>query len=80
MEIASRGVGNGVCRMEMMVGIALACFPAPSIVQLHPVILSVLNFASVLQSLREQITEVIIIGGIFEPKVANVRQVLVELL
>lgn len=52
--------------------------PPLSIVQFHPIILSILNFSQILQRLGEQITQVIVVGGIFEPQVAYVGKVLVE--
>lgn len=47
---------------------------------LHPVVLAILDVAGVLQGLGEELSEVIVVGGILETKVSDVRQVLVELL
>lgn len=54
--------------------------PALSIVQLHPVVFAILDFASALEGLREQFAQVVIIGGVLETQVADVAEVLVELL
>lgn len=50
------------------------------LVDLHPVVLAILDITSVLQGLGKKLSEVVVIGGIFETKVSDVRQVLVELL
>lgn len=55
-------------------------FPALTIVQLHPVVLAILHFSTIFQGLGEQVTKEVVIRGIFESKVANVAQVLVELI
>lgn len=55
-------------------------FPAFAVVQLHPIILSILNLARVLQSLGEQIPQIIIVRGLFEPQVPDIAQILIELL
>lgn len=55
-------------------------FPTPSIVQFHPVIFPVFNIASVFQGLCEEVSKVVIIGGVLEPKVPHVGEILVELL
>lgn len=47
---------------------------------LHPVVLAILHLAGVLQRLGEEVSEVIVVGGVLESKVSHVRQVLVELL
>jgi hypothetical protein len=54
--------------------------PALAIVQLHPVVLAVLNLASALERLGEELAEVVVVGGILETKVADVAKVLVEFL
>jgi hypothetical protein len=54
--------------------------PALAIVELHPVVLAILDLARALESLSKQVAEVVVIGGVLEAKVANIRQVLVELL
>jgi len=54
-------------------------FPAFAAVQLHPVVFSIFDLASVLQDLSEEITEIIVIGSVFETKVPDIREVLVEL-
>lgn len=54
--------------------------PTLAVVQLHPIVLAVLNLASALERLGEELTEVIVVGGVLKTKVANVAEVLVELL
>lgn len=54
--------------------------PAPSIVQLHPVVLAILNFAGGFERLGEEVTHVVIVGSVLESEVADVCEVLVELL
>lgn len=55
-------------------------FPAPSVVQLHPVIFSVFNIASVFQSLCEEVPKVVIVGGVLESKIPYVSEILVKFL
>jgi hypothetical protein len=50
------------------------------LVDLHPVVLAILDVTSVLQGLSKELTKVVVVGGIFETEVSDVRQVLVELL
>lgn len=54
--------------------------PSLSIVELHPVVLAILDFSSALQGLGEELAKVIIVGSVLEAQVANVAQILVELL
>ena len=54
--------------------------PALSIVQLHPVILAILDFASALKSLCEKFAQVVVVRGVLEAEVADVAKVFVELL
>lgn len=58
----------------------LHLLPALAVVELHPVVLAVLYLASALERLREQLTQVVVVGGVLEAQVANVAQVLVEFL
>lgn len=73
-----------VCALMVMVPMRrrmlLNGFPPFTIVQLHPIILSILNFTGVLQRLGEQISKVVVVGGIFEPEVSDVTQVLIDLI
>lgn len=54
--------------------------PALSIVQLHPIVLAVLNLASALKRLREEFAQVVVIRCVLKAEVTDVAQVLVELL
>lgn len=47
---------------------------------LHPVVLAILDVASVLQGLGEELSKVVVVGGVLETEVSDVCQVLVELL
>lgn len=60
--------------------VGLDSFPATSTVKLHPVVLAVFNLASVLQGLGEEIAEEVVVGGVLEAEVANIREVLVKFL
>lgn len=60
--------------------VLLQDFPAFAIVELHPVIFSILDFSSVFQSLSKEIAKVVVVGGVFEAEIANVREVFVEFL
>ena len=54
--------------------------PTLAIVELHPIILAILNFSCILQCLSKKISKIIIVGSVFESEVANVAKVLVEFL
>jgi len=55
-------------------------FPPFAIVQLHPVVFSVIHLAAVLQGLSKESTKEVIVGCILKAKVSHVAQVLVELI
>jgi hypothetical protein len=61
-------------------GVCLEDFPPLSVVQLHPVVLSVFNLAGALKCLSEQFAEVVVIRCVLKAKVPDVAKVLVELL
>lgn len=63
-----------------LAGVLLHGLPALAVVQLHPIVLAVLNLATVLQCLGEEVAQVVVVGCVLEAKVANVRKVLVEFL
>lgn len=50
------------------------------LVDLHPVVLAVLDVAGVLESLGKELAEVVVVGGVLEAEVADVGEVLGELL
>ena len=54
--------------------------PSSTIVEFHPIVLAIFNFASVLQSLSEEFSKIVIIGRVLKAKVPNVAQIFVELL
>lgn len=83
LEVDGHGrvlVGVGVVHRLHSRRVRLEHLPALSIVQLHPVILAVLDLSGALESLGEQLAEVVVVGGILETEVANIAQVLVKLL
>jgi hypothetical protein len=64
----------------MVVGRVLGdCLPSFTIVELHPIILSILNLSAVLQGLSEQVTKEVVVRSVLEAEIADVAQVLVEL-
>src|ERR1700729_2980673 len=54
--------------------------PALSIVELHPIVLAILYFASAFQCLGEQISKIIVIWRVLKSKISDIAQILVELL
>lgn len=60
--------------------VVLGSLPAFAVVELHPIIFSILNLAGALESLGEEVAKVVVIWSILKSKVANVAEVLVELL
>jgi hypothetical protein len=73
-------VSTGLLELVHGRGVCLEDFPSLSVVQLHPVVLSVLDLAGALKCLSEQLAKVVIIWCILEAKVPDVAKVLVELL
>lgn len=55
-------------------------FPALPIVQLHPVIFSILYLSGALESLCEQFAQIVVVGRVFEAEVTDIAEILVELL
>ncbi len=49
--------------------------PPLSVVQQHPVVYTVLDFASVLESLGEEVSEEIVVGSLLEAELADVVEV-----
>jgi hypothetical protein len=74
VQITSRGglVRQVACRTIRLV------VPSASVVELHPVVLPILHFTSILEGLRQKVPEIVVVGGVLEPKVANVAQIFVE--
>lgn len=54
--------------------------PPFAVVQLHPIIFSILDFSRVLQRLGEQVSQVIVIGSVLESQVADIGQIGVQLI
>jgi len=74
VDIASGRVGDVVVvgMQVCLTGVLLHSLPALAIVELHPVVLAVLNLAAVLECLSEQIAQVVVVGCVLEAKVADV--------
>jgi hypothetical protein len=65
----------------MLRWVALDRLPALSIVQLHPIVFAILHLArNVLECLGEKVTQMIVVGGVFETEVADISKVFVEFL
>lgn len=64
----------------MLRGVLLNGLPSFAVVELHPIVLTILDLSSVLQCLGEQIPKIVVIRGILEAKISDVAQVLVEFL
>lgn len=83
LEIDSHGrvwVDVGVMHGLNSGWVRLHRLPALAIVQLHPIVLAILNFSSALEGLGKELPEVVVVRGILEAQVTNVAEVLVELL
>lgn len=77
-----RRVGVDVAVVELLHGrgVRLHLLPALAVIELHPVVLAVLHLSGALQRLSEQLAQVVVVGGVLEAEVADVAEVLVELL
>ena len=71
MKFPGRCVGKGVV-VEMLLRRVRLVLPSSSIVELHPVILSIFDVASVLESLCQEVPEIIVVGGVLETEIANI--------
>jgi hypothetical protein len=60
--------------------VLLDSFPPSATIQLHPVVFTILDFASVLERLSEEISQKVVVRGVLKSEVANVAEILVELL
>ena len=54
--------------------------PALAIIQLHPVVFPVFDFAGALESLSKELAKIIVVRSVFKSKVSDIAEVLVELL
>ena len=59
-------------------GVLFHGFPAFAVIELHPVVFAVFDFAGVFERLGEEIAEVVVVGGVFETEVADVAEIFVE--
>lgn len=81
VDLAGRRVGYRVAVVQVRSrSVALHRLPAFAVVDFHPVVLAILNLASALESLREQLAQVVVVGSVLEAEVAHVAEVLVEFL
>ena len=76
MEVPGRSMHGGV--LESLLGRIGLVFPPSTVVQFHPIVLSILNFPSVLEGLGKKIPQVIVVRGVFETKIAHIAKVLGE--
>ena len=60
--------------------VGLHRLPASAIVELHPIIYPIFCLSGVLQCLREEISEIVVVWLVLEAKVADIAEVFVELL
>ena len=63
---------------EIVVRVMLHGFPSLAIVQLHPVIFSIFDFASVLEGLSKEVSKVVVVRSVLEAKVSYIAQVFVK--
>lgn len=52
--------------------------PTFAIVQLHPIVFTVLDLARILESLSKEFSEVVVVWGVLKPEIPDVAQVFVE--
>lgn len=76
------GVGIYIAVVELLDGrwVRLHLLPALAVVELHPIILAILHFPGALQSLSEQLTQIVVVGCVLKTEVADIAEVFVELL
>lgn len=74
-----RGTGAYVWIVVIVVPLGIPSF-SRILIDLHPVVLAVFNFARVLQGLSEELPKVVIVGCILKSKVTNIGKILAELL
>lgn len=65
-----------MCHCRMM----LQGLPTLAVMELHPIVFTILNLSCILQGLGEEFAEVVVIRGILESKIANIAEVFVEFL
>ena len=70
----------GVAGVEMLNGVRFHRLPALAVVQLHPVIFTVFDFSSALESLREKFAQIIVVRGVLETQVPDVAEILIQFL
>ena len=66
--------------MEVLGRVVFHGLPPFAIVKFHPVILSIFDLAGVLERLREQLAQVVVVWSVFEPQISDVAQVFAKLL
>lgn len=63
---------------EVCLGGVRLVVPTSAVVELHPVVLAVLNFTGILQSLGQNVTKIIVVRSILEAEIAYITQIFVE--
>ena len=79
MKLLGRYVLTSLVQMSLR-WVLLHVLPALSIVDLHPVVLAILHFAGILESLGEQIAKVVVVGSVLEAKIADIGEIFVKFL
>lgn len=64
--------------MEVLLRRVGLVLPSSSIVELHPVIFAIFDFSGILESLCQEVPEVIVVRGILEAEVAHISEVFRE--
>ena len=81
VQFPLRGIRHCIGLVQVMLRwVLLHCLPSLAVVEFHPVVLAVLQLTRALQGLCEEISEVVVVGRVFEAEVPHVRQVFIELL
>lgn len=80
MKIASRSILHLASAVRVVLRGVWFVFPSSSVVQFHPVVFTVLNFAGVFESLCKEVPKVVVVRGVLKAKVANISKIFIELL
>ena len=74
MKVPARSVGESILLQVLLRRVGLV-FPPAAVVEFHPVIFSILDFACVFKGLGQEVSEVVVVRGIFEAEVADISEV-----
>jgi hypothetical protein len=64
--------------MKMLLRRIRLVLPSSSIIELHPIILAIFDFSCVLEGLREQVSQVVVVWSVLKAEVAHISEVLCE--